>query len=1151
MKNIFISSTFVDMQAERDMVQERVIPMLREEARKYGENVSAIDLRWGVDTSTLETEEGAAKVLKVCLDEIDRSHPYMLIFLGDRYGTVVGEEQIKRSIWGREDKYTTNDFVKSITALEIEYGALSERYGELEHCIVCFREPVIHMLSEPEQKLYEEQSEYGKQKLNALKERIKHDLGEKGYFISYSCKWDASVCKLVDFEVNGQPLEEILIKCYIEMFQKDWKAYQDISWQEKEQLSFDALMEHKLRSFVGREGFLEECYQSIKKANKPFLLQGEAGSGKTAVMCKLIERMRKDGKNVFAFFSGNSNMSNTAEKLVKQMVYYMENLLGMEIHFTDKMCNEQLTKESELVVGARMLESYQIWKSRLEELCAALPKGEKVYFFIDALEQLRKESCVKKLDFFLNGRNVQMIASCSNDFILPVRALVDREIKKMPALEEADALTVIEGILSSSSRNTYATIAQEILKKKSASNPFYISLVIQRLNMMDADELRKAMNEEEIIALGVKVVRELPDEAEDAMVAILQNALQKIAKEGQDLTEVVQYLAVSRNGISMQDLIGIFRLLDKKLPVLDVTLLLKYLNEFFNIHEDGRIDFAYQSIRKGILKKIENQKILEEIVKEYLKTLHECEELRKYDGIYLARRCEDIEFAKELMSQATKEWNFDIKMAIRDDIVETGGAFYCSLIDGETEENSAVCDFFFGTGFWDRFSKEKEETDAKVAIIQSLVHCKERLYESYHKEEILRDLCVSYSILGSVWIDLGKLKKALEYYKIYLDYAQKLYELFSNDGNYGMLLSACHANGYTLLELKQAKDAVPYFQKAMEGRRELHEKFNCEDSLRDLSSACEWLANALRDSGRVWESLDYYVKALKGFKELNEKFETKQSLARLASGYVHMGKALLMLRKTKKALFFCEKSVEHAEKSYKMPGHDVGLDTLLYSYNVMAIVLRADRQLMKAISYIQKVVDGKEELHRRYKNETSLNDLAISYSNLGVILDESGYKEDALPFLKVSLRYKEELYTSGENGVDEKDLINLCREIIEVLNDLDEQKETIQFYEKMIYFMEKVYEQTQSEKDLWKLSLNYKRIGHVLGDLGQLGEAVLYYDKFLVGRKDRLKDVISYYEKDVECSKELYEKYGGEELFQELLISMEKLQYVQSYFGLL
>ena len=169
MKNIFISSTFIDMQAERDLVQERVLPALREEARKYGDNVGVIDLRWGVDTSAIETEESAAKVLKVCLDEIDRSHPYMLIFLGERYGNMMREDQIEMSIRGREDKYTTDDYSKSITALEIEYGALSEKYGNLKHCVVCFREPMIHMLDGVEKELYAEHTEEGKRKLGALK----------------------------------------------------------------------------------------------------------------------------------------------------------------------------------------------------------------------------------------------------------------------------------------------------------------------------------------------------------------------------------------------------------------------------------------------------------------------------------------------------------------------------------------------------------------------------------------------------------------------------------------------------------------------------------------------------------------------------------------------------------------------------------------------------------------------------------------------------------------------------------------------------------------------------------------------------------------------------------------------------------------------
>lgn len=80
MKNIFVSSTFRDMQAERDMIQTEVLPQLRSKAKAYGENINMIDLRWGVDTSELESAEGSMKVMSVCLDEVERSKPHMLVF---------------------------------------------------------------------------------------------------------------------------------------------------------------------------------------------------------------------------------------------------------------------------------------------------------------------------------------------------------------------------------------------------------------------------------------------------------------------------------------------------------------------------------------------------------------------------------------------------------------------------------------------------------------------------------------------------------------------------------------------------------------------------------------------------------------------------------------------------------------------------------------------------------------------------------------------------------------------------------------------------------------------------------------------------------------------------------------------------------------
>ena len=45
---VFVSSTFQDFAAERDALQKRVWPRLRELCRKHGARFQAIDLRWGV-----------------------------------------------------------------------------------------------------------------------------------------------------------------------------------------------------------------------------------------------------------------------------------------------------------------------------------------------------------------------------------------------------------------------------------------------------------------------------------------------------------------------------------------------------------------------------------------------------------------------------------------------------------------------------------------------------------------------------------------------------------------------------------------------------------------------------------------------------------------------------------------------------------------------------------------------------------------------------------------------------------------------------------------------------------------------------------------------------------------------------------------------
>jgi hypothetical protein len=44
---VFVSSTFTDTTVERNILIEKILPALRKEYRKFGLDISVVDMRWG------------------------------------------------------------------------------------------------------------------------------------------------------------------------------------------------------------------------------------------------------------------------------------------------------------------------------------------------------------------------------------------------------------------------------------------------------------------------------------------------------------------------------------------------------------------------------------------------------------------------------------------------------------------------------------------------------------------------------------------------------------------------------------------------------------------------------------------------------------------------------------------------------------------------------------------------------------------------------------------------------------------------------------------------------------------------------------------------------------------------------------------------
>lgn len=130
---VFLSSTFRDMQVERNYLVTVVFPRLKRLAQSHGVLLQEIDLRWGITAEEAHRGETVA----ICLDEIDRCRacpPFFIGLLGERYGWIPdapaldaldramdsrinGEASLAMRGRARRDAY-------SVTEMEIRYGVL-------------------------------------------------------------------------------------------------------------------------------------------------------------------------------------------------------------------------------------------------------------------------------------------------------------------------------------------------------------------------------------------------------------------------------------------------------------------------------------------------------------------------------------------------------------------------------------------------------------------------------------------------------------------------------------------------------------------------------------------------------------------------------------------------------------------------------------------------------------------------------------------------------------------------------------------------------------------------------------------------------------------------------------------------------------------
>jgi len=103
---LFVSSTFADFTAEREILRNEVFPRLRQLCLDLGTQFEPVDMRWGVSAEAAQAQDA----MVICLRELRRCLstglcPSLLILLGDRYGSRLLPDEIDASTFERIAQY--------------------------------------------------------------------------------------------------------------------------------------------------------------------------------------------------------------------------------------------------------------------------------------------------------------------------------------------------------------------------------------------------------------------------------------------------------------------------------------------------------------------------------------------------------------------------------------------------------------------------------------------------------------------------------------------------------------------------------------------------------------------------------------------------------------------------------------------------------------------------------------------------------------------------------------------------------------------------------------------------------------------------------------------------------------------------------------
>jgi len=630
--NIFISSTFRDMIAERDELMTRIFPYIRKECENHDIAFSEVDLRWGIP------KEKTGEALKICLKFIDECRPYFIGMLGERYGWV--DESFSESII-KDYPWIKDHSEHSITELEIIHGVLNNPSMKNYAYFYLRDKKFLNTLSEINQQYFRAENKNDEKKLIALKTRI----CESGFpvrenysnpimfgelvkidllsIILFICiKTDPELNKKYSNKLKIPNLNEASPKDRSDIISNELKAenvkikekYDLINQNNLKILKFHDLLdvsnaiqkiidsfkadttylsdEEKASYNLNREGTIHETYAQnrhdvyisrpgyfesldlhVSGNFKPKIVYGNSGLGKSALLAHWVFRYREkhpDDLVIFHFIGASQGSVN--------LTLMLRRIMG-EIKRAFEL-SEIIPDSDEMVK-----ETFGKW------LYIAAAKGRTV-LVIDALDQLDDRYGAQDLTWLPPKipKNIRIILSSLPGKILEEGKKLEFSVLEVLPLSYEERKRLIVCYLKKFHRELSEKDRDIIANAPQTENPLFLRTLLEELRI-----------EGEFDNLSDQIINYLSIKNEtDLFTAVLERCEKDYQRDRPELVkDSLSFIFASRQGLTKDELMGLLGTNNKPLP--DAIWAPFYLAiEHSLVKKNNRISFFHDFLRKAV-----------------------------------------------------------------------------------------------------------------------------------------------------------------------------------------------------------------------------------------------------------------------------------------------------------------------------------------------------------------------------------------------------------------------------------------------------------------------------------------------------------------------------------------------------------------------